>query len=199
MDQKINKEIAKKLMEIKGEARGVILKTDGEFLLKEKGKESIKKAEEEFKNLGYPLKYDEINSMGFYPIGLRVLSLLIVASFFDFDEEKVKEMGSDAPKVSLIIRLFMQHFLSVEKTVKESSRMWKEHYTVGRITPVETDEKEKRLIMRLEDINLHPLFCSYMAGYFLKIMEMVVKATVTCQETKCCFKGDQYHEYLFKW
>ena len=37
-------------------------------------------------------------------------------------------------------------------------------------------------------------------GFPLKrVAEMVVKAPVTCKETKCMFKGDPYHEFLLTW
>lgn len=45
----LNKEIASKLMKIKGEIRGVDLKADAEFVLKAKGEEGLRKVEKEFK------------------------------------------------------------------------------------------------------------------------------------------------------
>ena len=78
MDEIINKETAKKLMEIKGEIRGMDLKSDANFVIKERGKEILNKVEEELKEVGYPVEYEKLETMGFYPGGLRALSLLAV-------------------------------------------------------------------------------------------------------------------------
>jgi|YelNatPaOPRAMG01_1025707.scaffolds.fasta_scaffold08839_2 hypothetical protein len=201
MLQGLTKEVAQKLMEIKGEVRGVVFKTDAEYVLKEKGEEGLKKVEEELEKLGYPIKYKEIKVMGFYPVGLRALSLLAIKKVFDFDEEKIREIGFFATKVSLIVKLFIRSFLSVERVFfKEAPRLWKKHWNVGELIPVELDEAKKYGILRLKNFSLHPIFCCFLEGYFAGVAQMVIKSPqITCQETKCTFRGDEYHEYLIKW
>jgi len=189
----------KELMEIEGEARGVTFKTDAEFVLRTEGEDGLKKVEEELRRLGYPIKYKEIETMAFYPIGLRVISLLVIKKVFGFDDQGIKNMGSAAPKVSLVMKLFMQYFLSIRATFGQVPQIWKKHYTAGELVPVKLDEKGKTLTLRIENFNPHPVFCSYISGYLLGVMRMVVKGSVFCQETKCFFRGDEYHEYLFKW
>jgi predicted hydrocarbon binding protein len=193
------KEKFKKIMKIKGETRGVVLKTDEEFILREKGEEGLKKIEKELKRFGYPIKYKEITNMAYYPVGLRILSLLAIKKVFNFSEKEIRKMGADAPKISLIIKFFMQYFLSLQKTLKEISKIWRKHYTVGELIVVESNEEKKFIILRLKDFNLHPIICFYLAGYFSTVLKMIVKKPVFCQETKCFFRGDKYHEYLFKW
>ncbi|MDO8424699.1 MAG: hypothetical protein Q7S70_02045 [bacterium] len=195
----LDKKIAQNLSKVAGEARGVILKTDGEFILREKGEEGLKKLEKELKELGFPIDYRQIESMNFYPLGLRIISLLAIQKVFGFDEQKIKEMGSAAPKVSLVIKLFMQYFLSLKLIFKQIPRMWHKHYTVGDLVPVELDEEKRIIILRVRNFNLHPVFCSYICGYFSEIIKMVVKKTSTCKERKCFFRGDEYHEYSFNW
>ncbi|MBI4101502.1 MAG: hypothetical protein HY443_00865 [Candidatus Nealsonbacteria bacterium] len=195
----LDKKTAQKFLKIPGEARGVILKTDGEFILREKGKEGLEKLEKELAALGCPIKYREIGAMGFYPLGWRIVSLLAIQKVFGFDDQKFREMGSAAPKVSLVIKLFMQYFLSLQSTFGQTSRMWKKHYTIGSLMPVELNEKTKTIILRLQGFDLHPVFCAYLCGYFAEIIKIVVKKISSCQETKCFFRGEKYHEYLFRW
>ena len=200
--EEITKEEVEKLMGIKIETRGVVFKTDGEYILERKGKAGLKKLEAELERLGSPIKYNQIETMGFYPAGLRVLSLLAIKKVFNFDNEKIVEMGFVATKKSLIVKLFIRYFLSTRRVFfKESPRMWQKHWTKGVIIPIELDEKKKYGILRLKDVNLHPLYCSsYLRGYFSGILQMLVKSPkITCQETKCPFRGDEYHEYLLKW
>ncbi|MFQ6049759.1 MAG: hypothetical protein ACE5J0_01835 [Candidatus Paceibacterales bacterium] len=201
MSQELTQEAAKKLMKIKGEARGVVFKTDGEYILKEKREKGLKRLEEELEKLGYPIKYKEIKTMIFYPVGLRALSLLAIKKVFNFDEEKIKEMGRFATKVSFIVKLFMRHFVSLQRVFsREAPKLWKKHWTVGKLDSIELNEEKKYAILGVRGFNLHPLYCYYLSGYFSGILQMTVRSPkITCEETKCAFRGDEYHEYLLKW
>ena len=200
--EEITKEEIEKLMNKEIETRGVVLKTDSEYILEKQGESGLKKLEAELEEMGQPIKYQEIKSMDFYPAGLRALSLLAIKKVFGFDDEEIKEMGFMATKKSLIIKLFVRYFLSTERVFyKEAPRIWQKHWTKGTLVPVELNEKEKYAVLRLEDFELHPLYCSvYLRGYFSGILQMLIKTPkITSQETKCSFRGDQYHEYLLKW
>src|SRR3989344_5526915 len=121
MNQNLSKELAQKIMETKGEARGTALKTDSDFVLREKGEEGLMAVEKTLKELGFPIKYKEINTMEFYPIGLRIISILAIKETFVLSYEQIEEMGQSAPKVSLIVKLFLKYFLilSMEKAIQE--------------------------------------------------------------------------------
>lgn len=201
MNQEPTKELAKKLMEIKGEVRGTVFKTDTEYILKEKGEEGLKKVEGELKRLGYSIKFKEIKSMDFYPVGLRALSLLAIKKVFDFDDEKIKDMGFYATKVSLIIKIFIRYFLSLERVFfRESPKIWSKHWTVGELIPAELNAEKKYAVVRLKDFDLHPIYCVYLGGYFCGVLKMLVKTPqLIFEEIKCPFKGDEYHEYLIRW
>ena len=201
MNNTISKETINNLMKIKGEVRGVVLKTDEEYILKEKGKAGLEKVEQRLKELGHPIKYEEIKTMDFYPVGLRVLSLLAIREVFNFSDEEIRKIGIFATKMSLIIRLFTKYFLSMRRVVmKESPKMWDKHWTVGKLVPVELNEKQKYAVIRVEGFDLHPIYCIYLEGYFTGIVQMLVKLPkVDAKETKCSFKGEPYHEFLIKW
>jgi len=198
----IKEDEVKKIMKVKIETRGVVLKTDGEYILEKEGEKGLKQLEAELKRLGHPIKYREIETMAFYPAGLRALSLLAIKKTFNFDDEKIQEMGVVATKKSLIIKLFIRYFLSVQKVFfEEAPRIWQKHWTKGILTPLKLNEEKKYAILKLENFDLHPLYCSvYLPGYFSGILQMLIKTNkITAQETKCSFRGDEYHEYLLKW
>jgi len=189
----------KKLMDLSGEVRGVVFKTDAEFILKNKGREGLEALEKEMAGLGQPIKYQDIRNMEFYPVGLRVVSLLAIQKCFNFGAGKIKEMGMFAPKTSLMVKFFMQYFLSLERTLQEVSRMWRKHYTIGNLRPVKLDEKNKIVVLTLEGADIDRIFCEYLAGYFAKVMELIIREEIFCEETKCPFKGDKIHEFTFTW
>lgn len=198
MNEPLTKKLAQKLIKMEGEVRGVTFKTDTEFVLREKGPGGLKEVERKLKELGTPIDYGKLDTMNFYPIGLRVLSLLAIRETFKFSDKDIERMGAAAPKVSLVIKLFTKFFFSLAKTLEQAPRMWEKHYTTGRLT-AETHEEERYAIVRLWDLSAHPIFCRYLRGYFATVVQMVVNSPVTTEETKCVFNGDEHHEYLLKW
>jgi hypothetical protein len=201
MTQELTKETVKELMEIKGEVKGVTLKTDAEYVLKEKGEEGLERLEIELESLGCQIKYREIKTMAFYPVGLRAISLLAIKKVFNYDDKKIEEMGFLATKRSLIVKLFVKYFLNLKRVFSiEAPRLWKKHYTIGELIPVELNEEKNYAILRIKEFNIHPVLCLYLGGYFCGITQMIVKARqINFKETKCYFRGDDCHEFLIKW
>lgn len=187
-------------MKIEGETRGIVFTLDAAYVLRKWGKRGLNKVEAALEKLGYPIDYEGVRKMDFYPIGLRLISLLAVQKTFDLDEEEIEKMGKAAPKTSLIIRLFMKYFPSIPLVAAQIPKMWTKHYTRGSLEAVKVDEEGREIILQLKDCDLHPLFCRYLTGYFHTVARMVVKSdTVSVQETKCTFRGDKYHQYLLTW
>jgi len=201
MDYKLNKELADQIMAMPGEARGVVFKTDGDYILKEKGEDGLKKLGDELIALGYPIEYKKIEALSFYPIGLRIISLLAIQKVFSFDEAKIKELGSFASRTSLMVKLFINYFLSVEKVFfNEAPKIWRKHYSVGDFLPTEFNEKDKYGIIQLKNYQFHPIFCLYLGSYLCGFFQMLIKSTeISFEETKCPFRGDDYHEYKIRW
>ena len=199
MSEIISKEELEKLIKIKGEMRGAGIKEVAAFVLKEEGKEGLKKLEDTMEKLGYPLKFKEINIMQFYPLTLSAILEITVKRLFNYDDNKLQEMGRFNAKLGLVITFLIKYLISLDKATKEVQTMWKRYYTVGELTTTEYDKKKRYVILRLENFAVHPVYCQIFRGYFSAILEIIVKSKVNCQETKCSFRGDQYHEFLLKW
>ncbi len=199
MEQIISKEEFNKLINLEGKVRGMAVKSYGSYILKEKGEKELRKLEKTITNLGYPIKYKKIKTMGFYPLGLEGVTLLAIKRLFNFDDKKIQEMGRFQAKFSIIIRLFMRYLVSIEKAVKGVPSMWRSYYTIGNLKVTEVNKEKRYMILRLEDFRFLPIHCQDLIGYFPNIAQLIVKAKVTCKETKCLFRGDEYHEFLLKW
>ena len=196
----VTREAIDAMMKSPGEVRGTVFKTDEDFIIEKGGRDKIVQVEKELEEMGYPFLYQDMKNMEYYPWGRRVLSLLAISTVFNMDKRSVEDMGRRAPKKSFIVKLFMRHFFTVESTFKKASQMWREHHTIGRIEVVEMDEKERRVVLRLYNLNFHPIFCDYLCGYFAAIAKIVEGKEVTCEEVKCFFKGESFfHEFLLKW
>ncbi len=199
MEEQITKETLERLSGIEGESRGASFKADGDFILKEKGEEGLIKLEERLAELGYPIKYKEMKATDFFPSGLRGIELLVIRELFNFTKEDFAQMGIFQTKISLILKLFMKFFVSIDVLSKKVPEMWRKYYTTGDLKVTEHNTAEKYLILTLSNFALHPFHCQLLEGYFANAVKMVVGVSVVCKETKCTFRGDDHHEFLAKW
>jgi len=200
MNHIISKEQAKEIMSLAGETRGFNIKLDSEYILKTKGEEGLKKLEQEMEKLGYPIKYKEIQRMGFVPSGLKILTLLTIKQVFGFDDEEIKNVCGFQPTNSLIVKLFAVYIRSMPIALKFANTMWKKYWTIGELKSVEFNEEKKRIVLIIKNFKLHDIFCRCMEGYFESMAGLIFgKKNMTCKETKCSHKGDEFHEFLLTW
>ena len=186
-------------MKLKGEIRGVAIKGEMEFILKEEGEEGLKKLEDQIAELGYPIKYKEIKPMTFYPLNLYGVIQLVIKSLFNFDNKKFQEMGRFESRTSIVIRLFMKYLVSIEMAVEKAPKMWRKYFTVGNLRVVKLNKEKRYAILRIENFHFISILCENLKGYIASIIEMVTNEKTTCEETKCVHRGDEYHEFLVKW
>ncbi len=199
MEEIISKEELDKLMKINGEVRMVGVKSYLDFILKEEGGEGLKKIEDAMLSFGFSLTRDKIRKMDFFPLNQLAILLVVIKKFFNYDDEKFQEMGKFQVKGSFLLTMLVKYLISLSLAIKELPNLWRKHLTVGTLTAVELNEEEKHLTMRLENYRMHPLHCQILKGYFLASLQRIIRETGTCEETKCIFKGDDYHEFLVRW
>ena len=169
----IDKKDAEKLMNIDGRVRGAVFETDAEFVTNRLGKDALKKISFALEELGYPLVYEDINSMEWLPLGLRAVSLLVIKDVFKWSDEDIKDMGDAAPKYSFIVKLLMKFFVSPRVAFNHAPEYWDKHYDIGRLEPVELDEATGNATIHLYDFNVHPLYCKYLEGYFQRLFKFM--------------------------
>lgn len=195
MSYNISTEEIEKIKALEGEVRGAVFKTDEIYILKNYGEEGLKKVKEALVEFGVDIDYSSVGKMEYYPISLRIFSLLAISKAFNYGKEEIKEMGKKAPRVSFLIKFFTQYFMSSEKTLEKVDELWRKHYTKGRIEIGEINEPGGVAIFKIYDVSFHPIFCDYLSGYFVTIISMVIGKEVTSKEEKCTFNGDDHHEY----
>ena len=195
-DSDLKKE-ADRLMQIKGNTKGSEFQTLATYILQKYGKKELGLLEKKMEELGYPLHFDEIDPLKWYPESLNVLAFLVAKHLFGWKD--LFEVGYASPKFSVGIRLFMR-LSSLERILKETSRTWRKFLDIGTLEFVEYNKKEKYIVIRLKDYKTHPEMCRYYAGFFLSMAKSTQKGkNMTIKETKCMYKGDPYHEYVVRW
>ena len=108
------------VMRIEGKARTVALRTDAAFITKCVGKEGLKMVEDRLQNLGYPISYEEMRALDWCPMGLRVLSLLVIKDVFNWGDENIRAIGYAAPIYSFVARLFMKALASPKLAISRA-------------------------------------------------------------------------------
>lgn len=197
----LTKEELDKFLKEKGETRAVVFETDANFVLKEEGEEGLKKLEKRVKELGYPIDYRNVRSHEWIPIGLRIISLLLIKDTFGWDENKIREMGRNAPNVSFVVRIALPFLLSPKKILEKAVEMWSNHFKdFGEVEAVEADEEKCETNLRIKGVKAHPLFHKYLEGYFEKAVSLGIRGrNIRTRETKCVYRGDPYCEYVTNW
>ncbi len=199
MEPPITKEKFKQLINLKGEIRGNGIKNDVDFFTEQEGEEGLKNLEKAMKDLGYPIEYDKIKRMELYPVGVEAVTLTLIQRMFNYDNLMFQKMGRAEIKHSILVRLFMKYFLSLNRMAKVVPRMWHTYYTIGEMSVEKLDEKDGYAELILKNFHTTPLVCETFKGYLPTLVQMIVKKPVSCEERKCIHKGDDYHEFVLNW
>lgn len=196
----ITQEEVKKILSIKGQVRGVTFKTDAQYVLSKEGELGLQKLKLAIKKTGVDIDYEKIKNIDWYPLGWRILSLLIIKDCFTWGDKELYNMGHSAPSNSFIVKILLRYFISFEKTSREACKYWGKHYTIGKLETPKFDEEKKEVIYQLKDFKINPVMCPYLMGYFMAIAELTNKSKdIAIKENQCSFKGDLYHEFIINW
>ena len=195
----INKETIDELMKNPGRCIGELVKSTFVYIKKSKGQEALKRLEKEMEDLGYPIDFKKIKPLDWYPIGLRSLTFIALRRAFEWKDKDIKELGENSLNYSIIFKLFLKFFVSLENAFKHAAKYWKKHFDFGEMEPCQFNKKEKYTIVRLHGFEVHPDSCLHLFGYLKKLAELCGKKNVKVEETKCIYRGDPYHEYKISW
>ncbi len=197
----IDKAEAQKIAKLKGNVSGAIIKAYEKFISNKKGEEGVNKVEKRLAELGQPLKFAEVSTFGWYPEAMACLIGVAVLEVFDWDEQKEYEVGHDAPLYSVITKLLMQYFASIEITFKGTPIYWRKHFDFAELKCTELDMKNSTAILRLTDFKkFHPTVYIYMNGYLTMIIEFATKSgQVKTEQIKSLYAGDPYDEFRINW
>lgn len=196
---KEDREKAIAFMEMKGDIRGLSLIADYEYVRHKLGDEGVKKVEKKMALLGYPLPLKEIKQMEFYPIGYAGIIELAIERALNFTMEDYYEMGRYAPKSSVILKVMLKYFASLDSAIVQATNIWRKYYTIGILEAIEVNKKERRVVFRISEYEIAPSTCHVIRGYLAQVTQMITGKQITSEERFCTFRGDPYHEIVFTW
>jgi hypothetical protein len=196
----ISREEARRIAEIPGNIRGSAFLSDVENIRRRMGDEGVEKVKQEMGKLGFPLEYKDFTAMAWYPLGLRVLSFLVIKEHFGWGDDDFREMGDHAPKYSFIVKLMMKFFVSPEAAIRRAPEYWKKYYSVGTLQVSIPNGEERAITFSIGDFEIIPCYCRYLEGFFRRLMHYLrPNEMVQCEEQRCELKGEQCHEFRISW
>lgn len=198
---KLEKREVDEMMKLKGNVRGHILKGHFDYIEDKNGQEGVLVVEKRLEELGYPIKAAEIKKENWYSEALSCLIIITYAEVFNSAEKKVFEMAYKSSRYSIIVKLLLHYFISLEKSFGQTPIFWRKHFDFAELKPMSLDVKEKYFIFRILDFHkYHPLLCEYHKGYFKSMAELMTGSEkVKVEHTKCLFGGDPYEEFKISW
>jgi len=159
----------------KGQIIGMSLKKDREFVLEKKGREGLKRVEEEMEKFGFSLKYEQIINYKWYPVQLDPLFLLVAKKTFHWNDKMMREWGCWAAKTHFLAKIMAKFFVSKKKFEKAgvATRFWRKYYTQGLLI-VHFDDRNRCGTVEIRDFLVVPIHCRYLEGYFSQIVSLVI-------------------------
>lgn len=195
----LTKKEAEEIMHLEGEVRTVTLCTDAASVVRLKGKDGLNRVEAKLQSLGHPIDYGTMRAMDWRPLGLRVLSLLVIKDTFEWGDGEIRAMGYAALTYSLVTRLFMKTLASPDIAFGRAPIYWSSHFTSGKME-VEFVNGLNRVSFLIREFGGHPVLCKHIEGYLERAGQFIMpKHNVRLRETKCPFQGEPYHQYDLSW
>jgi len=182
---------------MEGECSASTFTPNIEYIRKKRGIGGVEAVLKVLNDYGYDYTTDRFRGLTKVPVDLRRDMLFAARDALGWDDEQIKDMGYNAPKVSFVLKFFIGMFGNVKRIFEHAPEMWRKHYTVGRLRKVHFEQG--RIVIAVEDFDLDPLVCKYLEGYFRGVSELAPVGKVGVAETKCTFRGDERHEYELTW
>lgn len=186
-------------MEERGEVRGATLSMHWKYVEKRWGEKGLEKVEGRMEELGHPLRFREIERMRFYPLGYDVLLLRVIGEQFGFEDGDFEKMGEQEIKFSFFLRVFLHHFTSLSLIAEQAPKMLGEHYTRGEMEVLKADREQRKIVIRVGDFEVDPLYDEMFQGYFRGLLRMLLRKEGEVKETECMFEGDDFHRFVIEW
>jgi hypothetical protein len=196
----ITDEDCSSIAQIKGNVRGTVFQTDAAYIQRILGQAKFGQLKKRLKECGYPIEYKTIRAMEWYPLNQRVLSFRLLQDMFHWQDADFWQMGNTAPKFSFTIRIMMKLLVSTKTAMYEAPLTWSRHYDIGSLSVPAFNEEDKYVVVQISDFKILPVFCRYLEGYILRLMEFILpKFSISIEETKCMHRGDPDHIYEINW
>jgi len=192
-----------RLRKMEGKIRGCCLKSMVDFLMGSENKKFLPEIQNKLAEYGFEEDLREVKTLTWYPVSYIIASLFSFYEVLNWGEEEIKQAGRNCPKSSaqIVFRISTSiYVLSLKKAFTMLPSAWKKLVNFGSLKGFELNEKAKYLTARIRDFHVHPLYCKFIEGFGEGLGKVLIRSEkISCEERKCDFRGDPYHEFVVRW
>jgi len=192
-----------RLRKMEGKIRGCCLKSMVDFLMGSENKKFLPEIQNKLAEYGFEEDLREVKTLTWYPVSYIIASLFSFYEVLKWGEEEIKQAGRNCPKSSaqIVFRISTSiYVLSLKKAFTMLPSAWKKLVNFGSLKGFELNEKAKYLTARIRDFHVHPLYCKFIEGFGEGLGKVLIRSEkISCEERKCDFRGDPYHEFVVRW
>jgi len=188
-----------RIEETPGEIIGASLKEDIGFLIRKEGEKGVKRVEEELERIGHPLQLKKIKTFHWYPFYFTFFIHAINKDLFQWNDEDFRENGRLSAKLSVVLKIGIKYFISIERTLKHVNKAWRMYCTVGEVTS-DYHQDEHLIIITFTGFTGHPTFCRSLEGFAWQVFAYHLPTdNLVVKEIECPFSGGSAHRFELKW
>lgn len=190
-----------KVMKLKGHINGMGFLEDKKIILEKLGEEAVRKMEKNISEAsGEDFSYSKFKSFTMYPLYFSVLTTLSLKYDFGFSNKELKEFGENGAKVSLLVKLFLRNFVSLKQVSEQAERIWRKYFDVGKLTVENFDEKERHMVIKITEFDIHPIYCIQIEGVIHQLLSYIIRSgNLKVEEVECTFRDGKSHKFKITW
>lgn len=197
----ISSQELRKIKKIKGKIRGTAFRNDFDCVKEKGGKKQLDQVKKRLRELGCEeeIYQEKISIFNWYPLWCHVLFFVILNEEMGWREKDIFNIGFHGTRASLVLRIIPKQAFNLEKIFSQSHKYWDKNFSVGKMEAEKYDLKEKYVVLKLKEFNVHPLECWTIKGYLAGFMDILGKSDVQVKETKCTHQGNKFHQFKITW
>lgn len=120
-----------------------------------------------------------------YPIAQEMALIFASKDILGWNNEQVKELGRNIPRISFIAKLLLRYLLTVETSKREGGKYWRRHFDFGELEVLSTDIQSGNYIVEVTGFDIHPTYCTFLCGFIETMIGFVVSDPLGSEVIKC--------------
>lgn len=160
-------------------------------------KDSIPEIIERARAYGEQIDPSKVDSLEKYPISEEVALLFAVYDVLGWNESNIKELGRNVPRVSLLVKFFLKHFISLEATTSQAKMYWRRHYDFGALEVTSPDLPGGNYVVEVTGFDIHPLYTEFLCGFLETMVGFVSADPISSEIVKYSDGGDGVIRFRF--
>jgi len=204
MDQKELNKLKQEINQYKhlmGKQRAEHVKYYINYVRENYGDKGVKKVKDTIEKMGFDIgDAKQYRDTEWVPESWAHIFFVTAARIFDWDDREIQNIGRYIMPRSIITRVFLKYFSTVEKTLKKGVKQWDNNFTRGELEIKDINKEKKEGKFMLKNFPNNPMAYIHFQGYFSRLLEIITGSNKVKVEDPVCLDQDKGNwEWKFHW